>query len=299
MLPLLALVVIIFSFGPHIKEALTTDPKTSSSIMGAQQKQSEIENYGLDVLQRWELPERLLEISGVSWLDKDRFACVQDEMGIVFIYNTATSKIEKEISFAGTGDYEGIAIVDDASWVVRSDGYLYEITSITAGKPTINEYDTPLTPKHDTEGLCYDQKNHRLLLAIKEIDPGNTDYKGIYGFDLRTKKMGEVPIIKIDLQHEIFTGISSGKKKSKPGDAIMPSDISVHPSTGDIYIIEGRKPKLMVINSTNDVKTFMELDKNDFLQPEGITFSPTGEMFISNEGVKDPGNILKVKLVKR
>ena len=55
----------------------------------------------------------------------------------------------------------------------------------------------------------------------------------------------------------------------------------------------------MVINSTNDVKTFMELDKNDFLQPEGITFSPTGEMFISNEGVKDPGNILKVKLVKR
>ena len=79
----------------------------------------------------------------------------------------------------------------------------------------------------------------------------------------------------------------------------MPSDTSVHPSTGDIYIIEGRKPKLMVINSTNDVKTFMELDKNDFLQPEGITFSPTGEMFISNEGVKDPGNILKVKLVKR
>ena len=179
-LPLLALVVIIFSFGPHIKEALTTDPKTSSSIMGAQQKQSEIENYGLDVLQRWELPERLLEISGVSWLDKDRFACVQDEMGIVFIYNTATSKIEKEISFAGTGDYEGIAIVDDAAWVVRSDGYLYEITSITAGKPTINEYDTPLTAKHDTEGLCYDQKNHRLLLAIKEIDPGNTDYKGIF-----------------------------------------------------------------------------------------------------------------------
>jgi len=38
------------------------------------------------------------------------------------------------------------------------------------------------------------------------------------------------------------------------------------------------------------------LNTKQFLQPEGITFNAAGDLFISNEGIKQPGNILQVKI---
>ena len=42
-----------------------------------------------------------------------------------------------------------------------------------------------------------------------------------------------------------------------------------------------------------DVK---ELDPNEFRQPEGICFSPSGDMFISSEGQGGKGYILEFEL---
>src|SRR5690242_4926384 len=50
----------------------------------------------ISVKKVWNMPEELLEISGISAIDDERFACVQDEMGTVYIYNTTTSGIEKK-----------------------------------------------------------------------------------------------------------------------------------------------------------------------------------------------------------
>jgi hypothetical protein len=110
--------------------------------------------------------------------------------------------------------------------------------------------------------------------------------------------MQDQPVIKINLKDEAFSEFSSGKKKEKTADAFMPSDIAVHPTTGDIYIIEGKNPKLMIMDSKQAIKNLFELDKNEFEQPEGITFSPSGELFISNEGAKKQGNIIKLELTK-
>ena len=85
---------------------------------------------GVKVIKRWDLPAVLTEISGLAGMDNERFACIQDELGNIYVYNTAIAKIEKEISFAGFGDYEGITLVGDTAWVVRSDGRLYEVNNM-------------------------------------------------------------------------------------------------------------------------------------------------------------------------
>ena len=74
------------------------------------------------ILEKHDVPGILREISAIVYLDENRFACVQDELGTIFIYNTETQKIEKEIEFAGPGDYEGLAIVNETAYVLRSDG---------------------------------------------------------------------------------------------------------------------------------------------------------------------------------
>ncbi len=73
-----------------------------------------------------------------------------------------------------------------------------------------------MTAKQDVEGLAYDPKNNRLLLSIKGKEPGNEDYKGIYSFDLSSKKLAVTPVYKIDLTHSIFNDVKGKNKFSLP-----------------------------------------------------------------------------------
>jgi uncharacterized protein YjiK len=241
------------------------------------------------ILQTWELPSDLKEVSGISYIDEQRIACIQDEEGTIFIFNRASDKIEKEIPFAGTGDYEGIAVKGNTAYVVRADGRLYEV-DMSAGKSSVKEYKTPLTAEHNVEGLCYDKNKDQLLLAIKDDEPAKPGYKGIYAFDLSKKTFIKDPAFKIDLQHEVISTTQDKKNKS-----IMPSAIAIHPLTNDIFITDGPKANLLIMDKSGIIKRLVQLG-NDFSQPEGITFSPQGEIFISNEGSKQPGNILKIEV---
>jgi uncharacterized protein YjiK len=244
---------------------------------------------GIVIRQQWDLPEILKEVSGIAWLDKDRFACVQDELGTIFIYNTGADKIEKQIQFAGPGDYEGVTVNGDMAYVVRADGRLYEV-NMDEGKKSLKEYPTHLTVEQNVEGLCYEKKNNRLLVAIKGDEPGNKNYKGIYSFDLVKKELARDPVYKIDLGNSIFATTKSKKSKS-----IMPSAIAVHPTTGDLYISDGPAARLLIMDQSGRMKALYNLGKK-FAQPEGVTFGPDGQLFISNEGSKQSGNILQVEI---
>ncbi|MHB1178683.1 MAG: SdiA-regulated domain-containing protein [Daejeonella sp.] len=244
------------------------------------------------ILTTWLLPDDLLEVSGITWMDTDLFACVQDEMGKVFIFNTRLNKIEREIPFADKGDYEGIAVAGDAIYVLQSNGSIFEINGYKRDNPVVAVYSTHLKKKQDAESLVYDKKNNRLLVAVKAIDLNSNDYKGIYAFDLKSKQMAAAPVYKIDLKNEIFQEMNKGKIEN----SISPSDLAIHPLTGDLYILEGTKPKLLIMNSKGAIVSLYDLKGSDFPQPEGITFNPEGKMYISNEGGKQPGNILQVEL---
>jgi uncharacterized protein YjiK len=218
-------------------------------------------------------------------MDDQRLVCVQDELGTVFVFNKESNAVERKIKFANAGDFEGIALTDNFVYVVQADGKLFEVDITNGDQVTPKTYTTSLTAKHNIEGLCYDKDNNRLLLAAKDEVPDLPGYKGIYAFDLKNKRLLEEPVFKIDLNHEL---IRSAAKKP-----VMPSAISIHPSTGDIYITDGPQSKLLVMDNSGNIKKLLDLGK-DFSQPEGITFSPGAEIFISNEGTKQPGNIIMV-----
>ena len=248
---------------------------------------------GITVVKKWDMPNDLTEISGLSYFDEERFACVQDESGKIFIYNITSSSIEKEIPFGTAGDYEGLAVVEKTLWVLRADGKLFGVSNLGTTKPAVQEYSTHLTVKQDSEGLCYDKKSQRLLIAIKGAEPGTEVYKGIYAFDIATKKMDRQPVFRIDLLNEVFESQGSGKKKKDP---INPSGLVIHPFNGDMYIIDGRNSKLLITDAAGTIKKLYQLNKKEFAQPEGIAFNSAGDLFIANEGTNQPGNILKVKI---
>ena len=280
--------IVIISLGfVYCKD--TNEGVLADNLSGTENFKGKPHHTSTDVVIRkqWDLPDDLKEISGIAYLENDRFACVQDELGSIFIFNTRSGKIEKQIPFAGSGDYEGITVHEKMAYVVRADGRLFEV-NMEQGIASVKEYHTPLTVQQNVEGLCFDQKNNRLLVAIKGDEPGNKDYKGVYAFDLSSRKMSSTPVFRINLKDNIFADTKSKKDK-----AIMPSEVAIHPVTGDLYISDGRAARLLIMDPSGRLKALYNLGKK-FTQPEGITFSPQGDLFISNEGTKDPGNIMQV-----
>lgn len=272
------------------------DKKDKKEKKGKKDKDQDSEGLAgspdVQILEKYDVPAVLKEISALVYLDENRFACVQDELGKIYIYNTSANKIEKEIPFAGSGDYEGLAIAGSTAYVLRADGQIFAVKNFSAGKPTTTIHKTSLTAKHDTEGICYDKLNNRLLIAIKGTESGSSDYKGIYGFSLSDMKMQKDPVYKIDLNNPAFEVFRS----KKAGSQMQPSALAIHPQSGDIYITEATKPKLLIMDKSGAIKSVKPLSSKDFNQPEGISFSPSGQLFISNEGNKEPGNILQVAL---
>ncbi len=259
----------------------------------ALKNQSAIETHeGYQVLNTWELPGKLDEVSGISWIDTDKMACVEDENGIIFIYDLKTRRIENEIVFADGGDYEGIALKGANAYIMRSDGLLYEVENYNTEEMKVKTYKTGFSTKNNMETLSYDQKRGVLLTAPKDRDSNSDRYKGLYSISIDYKKVSDVPLFRIDMKEEAFKGF----RKKKLYKTFNPSDLEIHPKTGEIYVLEGKHPKLLIFSGEGKLKKVYRLGKSVFPQPEGITFSPDGTLYISNEANGGSATILEVQL---
>jgi uncharacterized protein YjiK len=201
-----------------------------------------------------------------------------------------TSKIEQKIEFEGSGDYEGIALVGTTAYVLRSDGIIFEVIDFANKAAPALKHTIPLKGKYDFEGLCYDKKNNRLLLNIKDMDKG--EFKPIFAFDLSTKQLNPEPVFNIDFNDPVFD-ILEVKKSDK---ILRPTEIGIHPLTGNIYVLEAKNPKLLILDPTGKPLKLYVFKEEQFSQAEGISFSEDGKLYISNEGNLEPGNILQISL---
>ena len=247
----------------------------------------------IEILNTWELPNVLREVSGIDWIGDNKIAAVEDEDGIIFIYDLKTKEITTEIEFADKGDYEGIAINGANAYVMRSDGLLFEVLNYKSDKRTTKTYQSALSHKNNVETLALDSKRNRLLIAPKDEDPNDENIKGVYAFDLKGQTMLADLVFRIDMKDKALKDYQE-KKSSK---TFRPSDLAINPLDGKIYMLEGVNPKLLILDATGTITKVIKLDKKHFPQPEGITFTPDGKLYISNEGAGGKATLLEVKIL--
>jgi DNA-binding beta-propeller fold protein YncE len=77
-----------------------------------------------------------------------------------------------------------------------------------------------------------------------------------------------------------------------------PSGIAIHPATKDIYVISSAGKQLLILSAAGKIKSSHKLNSKHFTQPEGISFSANGDLYISNEGKGGNGNILLFRYKK-
>ena len=284
-------------------------PSGCQTVEQSSNKIKEIE-YDLSAPDKvYSLPATLYEVSGISEIDASTIACVQDENGIVFIHDIVKNETIRHIVFASEGDYEDIARVGNTLYILRSDETLVEITNFN-DKNFIRKSYLVNIPGKDCEGLCYDQKNNRLLFAPKEISDNNPENKGkrfIYGIDLKTKTLIKGPVLRFDIREIEKFAVENNIKvpmKGKKGENEEPdiklriSALGIHPLTNRIFVISGPERMFYVFDMNGKIQYLRKLDNKQFPQPEGITFLKNGDMLISNEGTKDLATIVRFNYKK-
>ncbi|MEM9835341.1 MAG: SdiA-regulated domain-containing protein [Bacteroidota bacterium] len=240
------------------------------------------------------LPAVLKEISGLSHSDRpNELLAVQDEKGKVFRISTTTGRVVGATEFWKDGDYEGIELVGDDIWVVKSTGTLYRIRNIGTPGQEVTKFNGFLEKENDVEGLAYDAKAQRLLLVCKSHSLGTTEVRSVFSFDLNTRKFLPRPVFSIGRlamsaylaqcpktrKHSKIVSFIDEKEKYELG----PSAIAIHPITQQIFVASSPGKLIIVLSPNGKILHVRKLDKDYFPQPEGLLFAADGTLFISTE----------------
>ncbi len=252
------------------------------------------------------LPQSLHEISGISFYRKNELACIQDEKGIIYFYNIKKARLRNTIPFSKDKDYEGVANVNDTLFVLCSNGVIFEIDT-TSETGYAKSYKTFLSKENNCEGLCFDKNLHRLLIACKGKPEKGTAPRGtkaIYSFDLHKRELSEQPVYILDpdsinahiipiASENVFNRIFR-KKTNEDRFIFEPSELCIDPFTNDIFILSSVGKTILNMSYDGKIKFAVRLNPRIFKQPEGLTFSKDGSMYISDEGKDGKANLIKI-----
>ena len=257
-----------------------------------------LKGYDLSALEKTLLPEDLLEVSGIAFApgEDSVIYAQQDEDGIIYQVSLSSGKVNSSSSFGESGDYEDISILKDTVLLLRSDGKLYAFLLNDLN----NDHCEPVNvwkkvvPSGEYEGLFADSLTGSVWLLCKscKADQG----KGattLYQMKLNGNEWAVVEKIKIDNSQIAF---KAGKKKVN----FRPSALARHPLTHEVYMLSSVNKMIVVMDKDWNVQHVCLLHPRDFVQPEGIAFDRSGNLYVSHEGsATTNGNIIKLTYQKK
>jgi hypothetical protein len=121
-----------------------------------------------------------------------------------------------------------------------------------------------------------------ILLSKREIEKK----VWAYTFDITTNTFSNEPLYSIELKH-IHALLKDNVAEFKPSAA------AIHPTLNKLFILASVGKVLIECTPEGVVEKVYRLNPDQFNQPEGITFAPNGDMFISNEGGTGKATLLK------
>lgn len=238
------------------------------------------------------LPPGLDEISGISYYPKDSSVFAEiDEDGLLFKIKMDGSGMIKQWRYGKKHDFEDIVIHDSSFYILISNGDIEKLrfkgdtivktkSNFPGAAKKTNEFESMYFDS--TLGLvvlcknCEDDK--RKLVTAFACKPDSSIYEVAYQIDVK-------PI---------------AEKSKEDKFQFKPSAAAINPVTNELYILASVNKLLVVADRDGKVKEVYTLDPVTFNQPEGITFTPWGDLLISNEkGDGDNATILIFKPKKK
>lgn len=238
------------------------------------------------------LPDELNEISGIIYYPKDTSVfAISDATGSLYkIYPDRNVQVQKW-KFGTNHDYEDLQRIDSTFYILSSSGDIVSVNFSLKDSMRVSEFKINDQEKNEFETLYYDSALHQLILVCKDCkeDKKNTVSTRAFNIDSGTYSNGPY---KIDVK-QIDKILDIEKMKFKPSAA------AINPLTHELFILASVNKELVITDKKGNVKSVYTLRPSLYKQPEGIAFTPKGDLLISNESAKEgAADILVIKYKK-
>lgn len=242
--------------------------------------------YDLNNPSKLVLGDALAEISGISFYAKDSSVfAISDETGLLYKIYIKKGFLIKEWPYDKKRDYEDVMLHDSSFYVLESNGNIEKLTFAPRGDTVFNRrtvFPGNNTKKNEFESLYYDEEYKGFVMICKDCEDDDFKFTTAWLYDAVADSYTP-SIFKIALD-PIAQKIGSEKIKFRPSGA------AVNPITNDIWVISATNGLIVVIDHKGNMKDVYTLNTRIFNKPEGITFTPWGDLLVSNEAVDKYGS---------
>lgn len=246
-------------------------------------------SYDLNHPYKMEMPVSLNEISGVVFYTKDTSVfAISDASGSLYKVLLKKNLAIKKWKFGKNADYEDLQLVDSTFYILSSSGNIVKLTFYSADSLNTEMFIFPDKAKNEFESLYYDKEAGTLNLMCKDCDADKKKSVSTWTFHIKdnTYSLSAVPMDVAPIAK------SFGLEKIK----FKPSAAAINPATNELYVLSSVNKALVITDRAGQVKEVFALDPHIYKQPEGLAFTPTGDLLISNEaGDTGNANILIIK----
>lgn len=235
-----------------------------------------------------QLGKHLHEISGISYIpDQDILLAENDEKGEIFKVDFKNKKDDfDKLKFGGPGDYEDIVHTDTADYLLISSGTIVQVLTKDGGITGTKKFTLNRSGTNEYETLYFDSANHSLIMLCKQCAHEKDKVRSAFRFDLATLQFSNESVY--DMSLDIIR-----MRLNDPAAEFKPSAAAINPVTGKLFVVASVGKLLVIADKNGNVEKAFRLDPKLFNQPEGMTFAPNGDLYISNEGGDGVATILK------
>jgi hypothetical protein len=225
------------------------------------------------------LQTELSEISGITYYPKDTgIFAISDATGSLYKIFPGKNTPVQRWKFGSNHDYEDLQRVDSTFYILSSTGNIVSLKFSKHAPMLVTEFKMHDKEKNEFETLYFDSALHKLILICKDCAEDKKNTVSTRAFDISnntyTKGPYTINVSTIDSLMKL--------KKIK----FKPSAAAINPLTHELFILASVNKMLVIADTNGNVKQSYSLRPSIYKQPEGIAFTPSGTLLISNESDK-------------
>lgn len=249
----------------------------------------------------YELEKALDEISGLQWWGENSLLAIADEKGIIYVLDAGSGAVLDSAVFGKDGDFEGICRAGSDLYVLKSNGEVFVVPEFSGeGFGEVRKIETGLA--YNCEGIFFNKATGKFLITCK--DTIENVGRAVFATSLRAGEKPEIAhtISVEDLEDSLITttfdkvayAVANALSSRDHAGILGPSGLSINPKDQKIYLLSGTSSLLVILSPEGIFETAVPLPIDILPQPEGIAFSPAGDLYIASERAnKQHGVIVK------